>query len=259
VAAWLEMIALLSVATFLAFSYLTGRLAAFLAPAYIWLTPAAAVVLYAMLAARLVACFRGNDAVQCDEHHAHGDGHPGWHVPLSGCVAVLLAPIVLALFINPQRLSAEGARKRRLATPPRNVQLERAFAWVLGEEVAEQAADDQPARLPKNPTVADLLTVVEEGRGQQIADRFVTIVGQCDLRGNPGERFDLYRLVINCCIADATSVSVEVAPPGGAGLDSGGWVRVGGIIRFDSPLDPGLPVVHAATISKIPEPNKPYL
>jgi uncharacterized repeat protein (TIGR03943 family) len=260
----MEMVMLLAMATFLAFSYFAGRLGAFVAPGYVWLTPAAAVVLYAMLLARLVAYVRDSSRGEAchapaEEHHAHGDEHHGWHVPLSGCVAVLLVPIVLALWINPQQLSAEGARKRRIPTPPRNVKLEKAFAWVLGWAGAAQTPGARADALPKDPSVLDLMGAVDEGRAEAIEGLFVTMTGQCDLRGSSAERFDLYRLVINCCIADATSVSVEVAPPAGVNLDPGGWVRVGGIIKFDSPLDPALPVVHAATISRIPEPSKPYL
>jgi uncharacterized repeat protein (TIGR03943 family) len=266
-AAWMEIVTLLLLATFLAYSYFAGKLGAFVAPGYIWLTPAAALALAAMFLARLLAALGGGRSEHGHEHpaggacdHSHAGGDHGGHLPLAALAVVLLAPIVLALWVNPQQLSAEGARKRRVPTPPRNVKLEKAFAWVLGLAAAEKDADAAAPTLPKDPSVLDLLTAVEEGRGGAIEGQFVTVFGQCDLRSGRGDgRFDLYRLVITCCIADATSVSVEVAPSAGFRLEPSGWVRVGGIVKFDSPLDPALPVVHAATIAKISEPNKPYL
>lgn len=274
--AWMEIVTLLLLATFLAFSYAADRLGAFLAPAYLWLTPAAAVALYAMGLARLIGCFRRRTPERSGAHHqpGHHEEHHGWQVPLWGCVVVLLTPVVMALWINPQQLSAEGARKRRLPTPPRAVltkRLERAFAWVRGQAAPAAPASGYPdgvqkAPLPKDPTVLDLLGAVDEGWAQEIEGQFVTMLGQCDLRdgrastgGGSGQRFDLYRMVVTCCIADATSVSVEVAPAADVKLEAGGWVRVGGIIKFDSPNDPAFPVVHAATVTKIAEPSKPYL
>ena len=58
VAVWIQAASLLLLAEFLAFSYGTGRLRYFLAPAYLWLPPAAAGVLAAMWAARLWDHFR---------------------------------------------------------------------------------------------------------------------------------------------------------------------------------------------------------
>jgi len=266
-AAWTEIVTLLLVASFLAYSYSAGKLRVFVAPGYVWLTPAAAVALAAMCLARLLAAIGGGRSEHGHEHpaggaaeHAHSGDHHGGHLPLAVSAVVLLVPVVLAVWIDPQQLSAEGARKRRVPSPPRNVRLERAFAWVVGQAAADEDADAEAPALPKDPSVLDLLTAVEEGRGGAIEGQFVTVFGQCDLRAGGGDgRFDLYRLVITCCIADATSVSVEVAPAASVRLEPGGWVRVGGIVKFDSPLDPALPVVHAATIAKISEPNKPYL
>ena len=53
--------------------------------------------------------------------------------------------------------------------------------------------------------------------------------------------------------------SGEEVRAGSVKLESGGWVRVGGILKFDNSMDPSLPVIHAATISKVSEPSEPYM
>jgi len=60
--------------------------------------------------------------------------------------------------------------------------------------------------------VLELLDAVDELGEAALEGKFVSIVGQCDLSGDPeGKRFDLYRLQVVCCVADATSLGVEVA------------------------------------------------
>ena len=255
---WLVIAMLLSLAAFLGFSHLDGRVPFFVAPAYLWMTPATAVVLFAMAAACLVtrAVARGrNRGESCD---CHGQGASwAWQAV---CAAILIVPIVFGLTVNPRRFSPEGLRKRRLAEPPRDVELERAVAWVLGQTSESRTEVGEATALPNNPTVLDILAVSRVDDSASLEGRFVTLVGQCDLLGDPGsQRFDLYRLVVTCCIADASAVSIEVARPTKQPLEPGSWIRAAGILKYDNALDPLLPVLHAATVSRIPPPSEPYL
>ena len=256
VGAWMEIVTLLAVASFLAYSYFAGKLGGFVAPCYIWLSPAAAVVLFAMCIVRCHAHFGGYVSGELDEEPS------AWQVPLSACVIVLLAPVVLGLVVNPQRLSPEGARKREIKRPPYDTEFEDAYKWVLGLKTAKTEEGDagSTVTLPKDPSVLDLITAATEDGPRALEGQFVTVLGQCDLPTGPdSQRFSLYRLVITCCIADATAVSVEVSRKPSKKLEPGGWIRAGGILKFDNPMDPSLPVVHAKTIAPVPEPSEPYL
>ena len=240
-------------AAFMAFSFFSGRIRAFLAPDYVWLTPAAAAVLAAMFVARLFGYTRGAASCAC---HTGGSGGK----TTSACAAALILPVVMALVVNPTQLSPEGARKRRVTPPPRNVQLEQAMDWVMGVKKAKKKATGT-VTLPKNPTIIDLMTAAAEYHPDDLEGQFVNVEGQCDLiSGAGGERFDLYRLVVSCCIADATTLPLEIVrPKKRVQLTPGGWVRVQGMIKFDNPIDPSMPVIEAAKISKIAEPSEPYL
>ena len=251
--AWLEIGTLLLLAAFLAFSYFSGRIRYFLAPSYLWLCLAASLVLMTMAAARLRGHLRG--AASCGCH-----GPSAKPARTSALAATLLAPVILVLVINPTQLSPEGARKRQAVAGPRDPELVLAMKWVQGARIRRKQASGEEVPLPKNPTILELMEVAADYHPDDLEGRFVTVLGQCDLiSGADAPRFDLYRLVVSCCIADASSVPLEVVRSGDVKLESGGWVRVGGILKFDNSMDPSLPVIHAATISKVSEPSEPYL
>ncbi len=253
VGAWTEISTLVLLAVFLGFSFFSGRLERFLVRPYLWLPPIAALILLAMGAARLIAHRRGKALCECERRD-------GWQVSRLTGAAILIVPIIVALWVNPRQFSPEGARKRDTPAPPRDFQLQQAINWVLGGKSAGRKGGAGPVSLPKDPTILDLLGAVSLGDPKSLEGRFVTVIGQCDLLEGPGsQRFVLYRLVVTCCIADATAVSIEVAWKPSVRLQPGEWVRAGGILKFDSAVDPSLPVVHAATVSPIAEPREPYL
>lgn len=251
--AWMEIGTLLAVASFFAYSFLAVGMQRFLAPYYIWLTPAAAVALYAMGIARLRAHLQGYVAGELEEASA-------WQVPVSACMVVLITPIVFALWQQPTELSREGRKKRERRMIMPDAQLDRAVDWILGRTTGEKEVAGESFSLPAEPTILEVLEAVRDGHGPALQGQFVSVLGQCDLpQGPQSPRFDLYRLVVTCCIADSTAVSLEITRPRGVRLESGGWVRIDGIIKFDGQLDPSLPVIHATNADKIPEPSEPYL
>lgn len=251
-----EVGTLLVIATFLAYSYFADIVRHFVTPNYIWFSLATSIALFAMAIARLRAHCHGYVSGELEEQSA-------WKVPLSACVVVLILPVGLALCVQPKSYSSEGFAKRRETRPLPNADLAQAFHWVSGMETAEEEDSIAIVLLPEQPTILDLLGVVRDGRAKTLEQQkpFVSLIGQCVLSHGDGDRrFDLYRLVVTCCIADALAVSVEVArPTTDDPLEAEGWVRVEGIVKFDSKIDPSQPVIHATTITRIPEPREPYL
>jgi uncharacterized repeat protein (TIGR03943 family) len=204
-----------------------------------------------------MACIAARFSRPADACHSCGDGG-SWMRRLC-CVAILIVPIVFALAANPQGPSSEWRRRHKLAVPRRDLELERAVAWVLGEAREETGGRDN-VELPAEPTVRDILTAAGRYDPLMLDGKFVGIVGQCDVVGNPQKgRFDVYRLIVTCCVADASAVSIEVVGPTDEKIEPGNWVRVAGRLRFDSSYDPTLPVLHAEIITRIPAPSEPYL
>ena len=248
--AWVEIAALLLLAGYLGYASLSGRVHAFLAAGYAWLPPSAAALLVLMALARLRA---SSDHAGCHEH-AHGPESVRWLL-----TAALMAPIVAGLAIDPRQFSVEGV-KRRFAPTSRDPRLERAMAWVLNRSSDPPTNAGRDTERSAEATVLELTQAADDGQAAAQAGRFVTVIGQCDLATDPSlRRFGLYRFVVTCCIADARLVVVDVIAPPGVQLDARQWVRVGGVVRLDASEAGGEPVIHAATISKIPPPSSPYL
>ncbi len=251
---WLVVFMLFVLTLFLAYSYFDGRVNVAVKASYVWMTPATAVLLLLMT----LSCLRNLFSSQGASCHCHGET-PRWGRRLL-CVAILLTPIAFSLTVNPRGLSMEGSRKRRTPAPALNADFHRAVAWVLGEAVGSENPDGADASLPPQPTVLDVFAAAGNGGAAGLEGQFVTLEGQCDSYGGPdAERFDLYRLVVTCCIADASSVALEVARPPSIQLESGAWIRAAGILKFDSQAGSNVPVLHATIISRIPEPSSPYL
>ena len=187
-----------------------------------------------------------------------GDDHSG-SIGMRWLYAVAISvPLVFALAVNPRQFSSAGMQKRRAPAVTRDAALERAMNWALGLKPAPSKAGALADELAAEPTAAELIRALEGDNGHALAGRFVTVIGQSGAdNATTGGRFELYRLVVTCCVADATAVSIEVAGLPTMTVEPGQWLRIGGVIRFDGGA--AAPALHAATITKIPVPSNPYL
>jgi uncharacterized repeat protein (TIGR03943 family) len=257
---WTKLAALFSTAAFLMFAYFAGWVRYFVATDYLWLPPAGAVALALMGLARLTAApDASNGCCDCECSSGKRSSRKAVVTAVISLV-ILIVPIALALAVQPKEFSPEGMRKRRLTSPRRDVKLDRAVDWILGLADASAAAEAAADTLTKEPTLLELMETAAVADPDELEGKFVTVIGRCDLpAGESSRRFEIYRLLVTCCVADASAVSVEVARNDDVRLESGGWVRIGGVLKFDNPIDPTMPVVHAATISKVSEPSEPYL
>ena len=250
----IEVIALFLLAAFLIFSAASGQLRFFLAPGFVWLPPTAAVLLLAMSAARFCALRAGGAACGCEDDHSN-PATMRWFYAI-----VIVVPLLFALILNPHQFSTEGVRKRTAPPATRDAALERAMNWALGLKPAPSKAGAPSSELPSEPTVAELVRALENDDGHALAGKFVTVIGQSGAdNAMTGGRFELYRLVVTCCIADATAVSIEVAGLPTVTVEPGQWLRISGVIGFDGGGASPRGVLRAATISKIPTPANPYL
>ena len=261
---------LLGVASFLTWASLTGRVSRCVAPRYAWFAPCGAVLISAMGLALLL---------QEAGRSLHEHDHTGGCCPSSRrkrllSLAILALPFVTALIVDPVRLSSEGMRKRQVpkgvpdGRSARGRALANAIDWVFGgaasagggASAGANVSDAEVEQLLRNATVRDVVDLVHSGRGKLLEGRFVSLIGMAEpsAAGAPG-RFDLMRVVVVCCVADATAVSLDVAPLPGTAVEPGQWVRADGIIRFDDGESFTVPVLHASTVVVIEEPSYPYL
>lgn len=278
-------------AVFLAF-YARGDLAVFVAPFFRPLIASAGVALAALgfglcLLPRRASCCHGGH----DHDHGHGHGHSG-----DGCAAhghshddrlsagvivrtvTLFVPLMLLFSVRPEGFSANTVRNRGImrAPPPTDkpLDVELAVARPMRPDAAPrkveaeaifQEPEKERATLGKGG--AEDLTVYEvmvlaadpELRGK-MANARVRVVGQLVHDAKHVERFDLVRMFIVCCAADARVMGVRVDGRDVSGIEEMSWVQVEGTLEFQQNA-PGIPepFLRAENVEEVEEPDEPFL
>jgi len=165
-----------------------------------------------------------------DEHGHHGSSRAAW---------LVLAPVVAILVIAPPALGAYSAKRLPVSAikPP-----SRHFPALTG-------ADPVPMSL------LDYYSRAAFDDGRTLTGHHVALTGFV-LRGEP-DGFQLSRLVITCCAADAQPVVVSVQTSTTApSRDT--WVTVTGTFGGLSPSDATVPVLRADAVTSVHQPANPY-
>ena len=164
-----------------------------------------------------------------DEHGHHGGSRAAW---------LVLAPVVAILVVAPPALGAYSAKRLPVSalTPP-----SRHFPVLAGADPVRLSLLDYYGR-----------SAFDDGR--TLTGRRVALTGFV-LRSVPGG-FQLARLVITCCAADAQPVVVSVQASATPGPDT--WVTVTGTFGGLSPSDATVPVLRADAVTPVHQPANPY-
>ncbi|MFI1762134.1 TIGR03943 family putative permease subunit [Streptomyces sp. NPDC020800] len=173
-----------------------------------------------------------------EHEHEHEHGHD--HSSLPRVSWLLLLPALSLLFYAPPALGAYTAARQ----PPK--------------AVAEQSDfDPLPAGSPVPMTLSDFTSRVQQDRSRAIDGRSIRLTGFVT-PGGPKGSWDLTRIILNCCAADAQSVKVRIY--GGAVLPANTWVTVTGTWHAGGKLGTGsAPVaLDARTVRKVARPVNGY-
>ncbi|MEU5534170.1 TIGR03943 family protein [Streptomyces sp. NPDC020362] len=171
-----------------------------------------------------------------EEHSGHGHDHSS----LPRVSWLLLLPALSLLFYAPPALGAYTASRQ----PPK--------------AVAEQSDfDPLPAGSPVPMTLSDFTSRVQQDRAQAIRGRSIRMTGFVT-PGGPKGSWDLTRIILNCCAADAQSVKVRIY--GGTRLPANTWVTVTGTWHAGGKLGTAsAPVaLDARTVRKVARPVNGY-
>ncbi len=187
-------------------------------------------------------------------------------IGLAGVVLLLLAGLDMGL--------GQGQGRQRL--PRREL-----VSWLLGGMVAVAML-----LLPPQPSFSDL--AASRGSGQMLQEEisFVLPAGQRSLTdwvrllraapdpklydgdpvrisgfvlAVPGEPPQLARLLVRCCLADATPIGLPVRwPPGRPLPKANQWLEIEGVMGIDSSDGQAHSLVLPRRISPIPRPKRPF-
>ena len=221
--ALIEALLLGSSAALLLLKAANGTLAYYIHPRYVPLVIACAVVLLLVMVARLRTL-----------------GEPPVN-PSSGRRAgyvLLTLPIVVALAVPTQPLGASALT-----------------GTTFGAVRAKSTGGDDSRQW----TLLQWVTAANV-RGAEVQGREADVIGFVfHDPARPLDGFFLARLVIVCCVADGSGISLSVIWPTGAALPLNSWVRVRGTLVMTTLDGRGEPALLATSVEPIPLPQSPYL
>ena len=205
---------------------LRGTLSYFIHPRYTPMVVAAALVLLLLLLGRLRSLFAPSE----------GAGLTGWLG-----YALLALPLLVGLLLPTAPLGA-GALSLT--------------GFSNGDAVRAQVPEDGDSRR------WNLLQWVSAAsvRGDEVQGREADVIGF--VHHDPGRPFDGFfvaRLVVVCCVADGSGVSLPVVWPGGVDLAADTWVRVRGRIGMATIGGRATRAILATEVVPVPRPDNPYL
>lgn len=275
----LTLVTLLLWATTFLYFYLSGRIASYLHPQFhVYVVVAGAGLLF--LGALWWWASRETDA-GCAEGGCHHDGNE----PRGGLTAgtilaflVLLLPITAAAFISPSQFGEAMVMNRRVVTDVSQLpsaelpggSWQDAPAWDDGVDSADESrSEDQEegveyfTRTPDGAIqveTLDLLFAAEEpALREEFENQRVSIIGQyIPPRGGAEGGFDLVRMFVVCCAADARPLGIKVVG-GPVEVPRMGWVRITGVARFEDKGGTIEPRLELEKIEEVEAPRESFL
>ena len=253
----------------LGYFVISGRLASYLHPSFHFWTAASAVVLVLLAAGLLFLPEQGHHECESCCGHVHEQRTP---VKSGVTASVLVLPIVLAATISPDQFGAVTVSNRGYIEAINDLPSYQPYV----EPVLPESDDSQPASasegggyISKTATgqikaqTIDLLYAAEEPAiREDFEGKEVEVIGQfMPARENSTQkdRFNLVRMFIICCAADARPVAITVQTDAPHGVPEMSWIKVTGTASF--PIESGrrVPLLVANSVTPCEPPEETFI
>lgn len=262
--------------------WLSGRVVAYLHPmfhAYVAVAGAMLLLLAPLWwwASAQVAGGCGH----CECGHGHGAEESRgehWSAGRTFFFAVLVVPVAAAAWVSPSQFGEAAVMNRGIVTDvsqlPSATPSFGSFedAPLVGDEgipdVAMDFAGDEGVEYFTRGAdgaiqleTIDLMFAAEEpALREQFADQRVSLVGQyVPPRGSAAGGFDLVRMFVVCCAADARPLGINIESPALVEVPRMGWVRITGVARFDLKDGRYEPRLEAEKVEPVEAPRETFL
>lgn len=234
---WLKALLLIGLGVYFAYNIASGNITNYVNERFAWLS---------YVAAALFLLIGGFSVWHLLQEHGHDEdhGHDHHHEPVSWRVlAILAVPLVLGTLIPSKPLGAEAVSG--------GVNL--SSAATVGAAEAFNVA-------PEQRNVLDWLRAFNNGSYQQFEGQPANVVGFVYTEPTfEANQFMVARFAISCCVADATAIGLLVSWANAADLTQGQWIEVKGAFAV-ALFDGGdVPVIQAASVETVAQPEHPYL
>ena len=254
----------------LAHFYFSGRVASYLHPSFHVWTGISGVILV-LLAAGLLLLPKVEDPCceGCD--HVHDQ-----RSPLRSVFAafVLVVPMLVAATVSPDQFGAATVTNRGLIErindlPSYNPPVEPLLPAADGSQQAADTEGVGEGYLPKNEAgqikaqTVDLIYAAEEPTMRaDFENKEVELIGQfmpARANNSDGDRFNLVRMFVICCAADARPVAITVQMDKVQPAAEMSWVKVIGKAVF--PVESGrrVPLVLAESVTPCDPPEETFI
>jgi uncharacterized repeat protein (TIGR03943 family) len=254
----------------LGYFVISGRLASYLHPSFHVWTAASAVVLVLLAAGLLFLPEQSHhDCESCCDHV-----HDQPRLLRSGMsAAVLVLPIVLAATISPDQFGAVTVSNRGYIASINDLPSYQPYvepALPESEDLQPSTgSEDDGSYISKNASgqikaqTIDLLYAAEEPTMRSdFEGKEVEVIGQfmpAREDNTPKDRFNLVRMFIICCAADARPVAITVQTDQPHGVPEMSWIRVTGTASF--PIENGrrVPLLVANSVAPCDPPEETFI
>jgi uncharacterized repeat protein (TIGR03943 family) len=276
----LTLITLLLWGAILLYFRLSGRIASYLHPQFHSYVAVAGVGLL-VLAVLWWWASRETDqgCADCGSHH-HDAGEPRSRLTAGAAFAfaVLLLPLTAAAFISPSQFGEAMVMNRGIVTdisqlpsaqmPDGSWQDAPAWdenadaadtSWSEGQEEGVEYFTRAPDGSIQLETLDLLFAAQEPGLREEFENQRVSIIGQyIPPRGGAGGGFDLVRMFVVCCAADARPLGIKVVGEP-VEVPRMGWVRITGVARFEDQGGVIEPSLELENIEEVEAPRESFL
>jgi uncharacterized repeat protein (TIGR03943 family) len=263
----------------LVYFYGSGRLASFLHPDFRPLVLVTGVLL--ILSAGCVLFTRENDWANGHDCALTDCDHVRATLTVGGVLAflVLLLPIALAAETSPDSYGITLMRNRGVvawekensasengSTTPANASHpnpnQATIAVAASPAASLSDTSRTPERVPKAEPefieVGDLLLAAQDPSAiERWNHRRVRLEGQ--LCTSSANGFELVRMLILCCAADAQPLAVRIETNGEKNFSEMEWTSVVGTVSFVKKGNTDAPVIAAEKMTRIPAPSEPFV
>jgi len=260
-------VVLLIWATVLGYFYFGGRISSYLHPAFQVYVGISSVVL-ALMAFLLVM-------VPGPAGKGYSGAEPARWMGWVLSIFLLTVPLVVAVWGSPSQFGSNTVKNRGIVQSASDLPSSRAAAPTPTDPALPGQTAAAPADAPiANPSdylkrnergalivqSIDLLYAAQDpDMRKDFEGREIETIGQfmpAHSRNAGGKRFNLVRMFIVCCAADARPVSVTVEAPAPEKFPDMGWVKVEGKATFPTEGGRRVPVIEAGSVRACDPPEE---
>ncbi len=230
---------LLGLGVYFLYNIVSGNLANYINARFAWLSYLAVVLFLLLGASGLYDLFKRSGQHHHEYEHEHDHVHLSWPV-----LAIIAIPLVLGTLIPSRPLGADA----------------------VGGSISVNAVSTGGnwSAFTTNPLEWNVLDWLRAFNNSEDIASFngqqADIIGFVYKEPTFGEqRFLVARFTISCCVADSSAIGLPVAWQEADALPQDTWVRVQGAFEVGEFQGDMLPILQAASVEVVAQPEHPYL